>query len=440
MSVDHRLGLGGVLLAAFSLAAFYLWPDRKWIGWCALAVTAAVAVSWSTVEIKQIFGPTKWPFVFALIVGALLGSGAVAIIWYTPAASAPGATTDQKIQLSLTCDTVTLPIPFRGDVWVLDTVFFVGLAKFSPPPLNTGDSVWPEKDTSGIGYRCSIKNHGVHSAFGVTIPIHLDVREIIHDLADKTRTGWHSGAVTATHDMVLSVPMPLSQSGQDEFVFYVCSFDPSHYIEVNFPDSAAANGDDGTAKTTTGLRVSSTMGNPIGVAPRQNVKAAVHAQHQKTTTAARGVTTETRRTLSDSDYINPPRDGTAGPTGWRRLRLDQAEALGIWLNQIQDLTAVRVLASARDPEAWEFASEFVRVIKMTPRLTLVGGGMTDSQTDGLFGVTIMLGQGQEWENVFSAQVEAAFARSFITVIGRGIDNSLAGAQIDIIVGTVKRQL
>jgi hypothetical protein len=122
------------------------------------------------------------------------------------------------------------------------------------------------------------------------------------------------------------------------------------------------------------------------------------------------------------------------------LRLDQAEALGIWLGQIGDLTDVRILASAKDPEAWEFASEFVRVIKMTPRLNLVGGGMTPRETEGLFGITLMLGKGQEWKNVFSAQVEAAFARSFITVIGRGVDQSIPATQIDVIVGAAKRPL
>ena len=147
-----------------------------------------------------------------------------------------------------------------------------------------------------------------------------------------------------------------------------------------------------------------------------------------------------RKTLSESDYVNPPKDGSAGPTGWRRLRLDQAEALGIWLGHINELTAIRVLASAKDPEAWEFASEFVRVIKTTPRITLVGGGMTDRQTDGLFGITIMLGQGQEWKNLFSAEVEAAFARSFITVVGRGVDPFIPPTQIDIIVGAARRQL
>jgi hypothetical protein len=151
-------------------------------------------------------------------------------------------------------------------------------------------------------------------------------------------------------------------------------------------------------------------------------------------------TQEKRKTLSDLDYVNPPKDGSAPLGGWRRLRLDQAEALGIWLGQIKELTAVRILASAKDPEAWEFASEFVRVIKMTPRLTLVGGGMTDRQTEGQFGLTVMLGKEQEWNNLFSAQVEAAFARSFITVIGRGVDNSLPSTQIDIIVGAAKRQL
>jgi hypothetical protein len=50
MSFGDRLGLVGVFLALIALAATYLWPDKKWIGWIALFCAVALLVAWGWLE------------------------------------------------------------------------------------------------------------------------------------------------------------------------------------------------------------------------------------------------------------------------------------------------------------------------------------------------------------------------------------------------------
>jgi hypothetical protein len=56
MSIDTRIGIAGLILALFSIAAFYLWPDKKWIGWFCISVGAILLGGWIALEIKQRFG------------------------------------------------------------------------------------------------------------------------------------------------------------------------------------------------------------------------------------------------------------------------------------------------------------------------------------------------------------------------------------------------
>jgi hypothetical protein len=56
MSRDTRIGLAGLLVACFAIAAFYLWPDKKWIGSWALVCASALIVLWAMLEIRVIVG------------------------------------------------------------------------------------------------------------------------------------------------------------------------------------------------------------------------------------------------------------------------------------------------------------------------------------------------------------------------------------------------
>lgn len=51
MSFADRLGLVGVILALFAIAAPYLWPDKKWIGWICISSAIALVVLWVWLEI-----------------------------------------------------------------------------------------------------------------------------------------------------------------------------------------------------------------------------------------------------------------------------------------------------------------------------------------------------------------------------------------------------
>ena len=47
-----RIGLAGVILGLFGIASFYLWPDKKWIGWVSLGCAAALVILWIALEIR----------------------------------------------------------------------------------------------------------------------------------------------------------------------------------------------------------------------------------------------------------------------------------------------------------------------------------------------------------------------------------------------------
>jgi hypothetical protein len=48
-----RLGLGGLIVGLFAIAAFYFWPDKKWIGWPALFVAGGLCLYWIIAEVTQ---------------------------------------------------------------------------------------------------------------------------------------------------------------------------------------------------------------------------------------------------------------------------------------------------------------------------------------------------------------------------------------------------
>lgn len=77
------------------------------------------------------------------------------------------------VELSIACDIVSLPMSYRGDLWILDTIFFHGLGKLSGPKNLEG--LWPEDGVKGIGYRCTIKNYGAQPAFGVSLSLDAKV-------------------------------------------------------------------------------------------------------------------------------------------------------------------------------------------------------------------------------------------------------------------------
>jgi hypothetical protein len=170
-----------------------------------------------------------------------------------------------EIELSLTCDTVILPMPYHGDMWQLDTIFLKGLSKYSPNPLKL-DWVWPEPNVEGVGFRCVVQNHGASPVFGVVVPLEALASKIIHG---KHSVGWKGGEMIGKYHPIISVPRPLAQQGQDPFIFYVCNYDPDRLIEIILPTFAFINEDDKkTSKVA--LRIAATLGNQLEIAPTRH--------------------------------------------------------------------------------------------------------------------------------------------------------------------------
>jgi hypothetical protein len=53
MSTDRRIGIMGLIVAFFGIAAFYLWPDKRWIGWLSLCVATALLILWIFAELRR---------------------------------------------------------------------------------------------------------------------------------------------------------------------------------------------------------------------------------------------------------------------------------------------------------------------------------------------------------------------------------------------------
>lgn len=211
-------------------------------------------------------------FIFTLYgagIGALAGGLTGAIVHLrTPEGSRTKDGADTGVQLSITCESVSLPMPYHGDLWILNTVMLrsgVGLIKYMPPPKKP-EGLWPEEDVNGFGYRCTVKNHGTQAAFGVSFPVIVSVLNLI-----RTGSTWTTGEVKETHTTTVSIPLPLGQQGHDQFSFYVCSHDPDGPLTVQLPSTAFINSDDPKKKREVSVRVTSIAGNPFTVPPKEPI-------------------------------------------------------------------------------------------------------------------------------------------------------------------------
>lgn len=81
MSLGDRLGLAGVVLAFFAIAAPYLWPDKKWIGWLSLWCAIVLVGLWGWLEIGSEIPRLrdKYPGGSALVIFVIGGCLALAI-------------------------------------------------------------------------------------------------------------------------------------------------------------------------------------------------------------------------------------------------------------------------------------------------------------------------------------------------------------------------
>src|ERR1700722_8287667 len=85
MAFSDRLGMASLIVAFFGIAAMYLWPDKKWIGWVCLVVAIISAVIWAGSEL-HLDGrkPVRSSLAVGLCAGVLIG-----LIYYAWVTSKP---------------------------------------------------------------------------------------------------------------------------------------------------------------------------------------------------------------------------------------------------------------------------------------------------------------------------------------------------------------
>jgi hypothetical protein len=72
MSFADNLAVAGIIVGVFAIAVFYLWPDRKWIGWAAFIFTIVSVTGSIFVNIGGLVGSIIAGAVFLTFIGTLV--------------------------------------------------------------------------------------------------------------------------------------------------------------------------------------------------------------------------------------------------------------------------------------------------------------------------------------------------------------------------------
>lgn len=82
MSLGDRVGIAGLIVALFSIAAVYLWPDKKWIGWFSLIAAVGLILLWGWLELEvQAANFFRTAPVASTVTAFLLGGTLAASAW-----------------------------------------------------------------------------------------------------------------------------------------------------------------------------------------------------------------------------------------------------------------------------------------------------------------------------------------------------------------------
>jgi hypothetical protein len=256
LDVGSRLGILGAILALFSVAAFYLWPDRRWIGLVCLALAGVLALMWGVGEIRQKMEDQTTSLIISITVGCVVGGIIAVAIWnfYRNSSDAQ----DESVQLSVTCESVGLPVSYSGDIYMLTTFGSGGISRLSAGAKNEG--FWPEEGVKGFGYKCTVKNYGAKTAFGVSMPITVTEFEWVR----LEPALWGDGKQKKEHTFEAFIPIPLGPQGSDQFSFYICSYDTESSLKVRMPLTGFINSDDPKNKREVTVRIASQI-NPLSV-------------------------------------------------------------------------------------------------------------------------------------------------------------------------------
>jgi hypothetical protein len=83
LSLGDRLGIAGLIMALLGIAAAYIWPDKKWIGWVCLFLAAGLFLFWGVAELKQQVRGATASLVISICIGCIVGGGVAAILWFS---------------------------------------------------------------------------------------------------------------------------------------------------------------------------------------------------------------------------------------------------------------------------------------------------------------------------------------------------------------------
>jgi hypothetical protein len=103
--------LAGLIVALLSIAAFYLWPDKKWIGWLCLGTAIVLGLSWLRIEFQKplLHFSKNYPVLSTLLVGICAGALA-GLAWFIWMTKGPNLHVDDKLGLFATASNADYPI------------------------------------------------------------------------------------------------------------------------------------------------------------------------------------------------------------------------------------------------------------------------------------------------------------------------------------------
>jgi hypothetical protein len=215
MGLGERIGLLGVILALFGIAATILWPDKKWIGWlslvCAIGVLGAwVWMEWSEPIVRFGRNYKIASLLIVFILGGLLASASwLMLTWnslgkpdqeqssdsspkpYEQQAGAKPSSFD-PIEISIECYPtelpITVPVGETGLVFGLNENVRTRTDRVSLYNVPNGEGrlpvMWPDvirvqdaKTKYGpdeaTAWRCEIRNGGKKTALEIRLPFKL---------------------------------------------------------------------------------------------------------------------------------------------------------------------------------------------------------------------------------------------------------------------------
>jgi hypothetical protein len=136
MPFADRLGIGGLIVALLGIAAFYLWPEKKWIGLTCLGLAIAVAVVWLWLEFGSYLIQVRSRHLILTSISAFIVAGCLGLaIWRMLIPSPPPIT-----------PSIAAP---KLEVWAMD------FSDHPPKDANLGGIKWKDSYSDGRLYLCN---------------------------------------------------------------------------------------------------------------------------------------------------------------------------------------------------------------------------------------------------------------------------------------------